>query len=76
MAALRCIICFDPAVAHHKTGAGMAKKASDYDTMPLCNDHHTGKNGIHTMGVETWEAKYGTQDDLIKRTKIMLEVKL
>lgn len=74
VAALRCIICFDPACAHHHTGAGMALKASHYETLPLCNHHHTGAQGIHQIGVKEWEAKYGTQDELIKRTKIMLSI--
>lgn len=26
--------------AHHKTGAGMGRRASDHDTMPLCHGCH------------------------------------
>ncbi len=28
---------------NHMTGAGMAMKADDRDTMPLCEHHHTGQ---------------------------------
>ena len=26
--------------AHHRTGAGMARRASDYETIPLCHGCH------------------------------------
>lgn len=32
--------CDGPVQAHHMTGAGLALKASDLDTMPLCLQHH------------------------------------
>lgn len=59
-------------VAHHKTGAGMGMKACDLDTMPLCEGHHTGRNGIHRLGVKEWEATYGKQDDHIAATRVRL----
>jgi len=71
---LGCVICHGEAVAHHKTGAGMGIKASDYDTFPLCLIHHTGGGkgvAIHE-GVKTWEAKHGTQDYWIKWTQQQL----
>ena len=74
VAELGCLICWQPAEVHHKTGAGMGMRASNYDTMPLCPRHHrTGGHGfaIHA-GTETWEAKYGLQDEHIKMTKRML----
>lgn len=39
---LPCAVCPRIAlVAHHSTvGRGMGQKASDYDTMPLCHEHH------------------------------------
>ncbi|MFA6204516.1 MAG: hypothetical protein WC710_15160 [Gallionella sp.] len=37
------------------------KKNSDYLAIPLCPDHHTGANGIHSLGVATWERLNGTQ---------------
>ena len=65
--------CNNIVVEHHKIGnmtcKGMGKKADDEDTMFLCTNHHTGKYGIHQLGVETWEKKYGSQLDMIKWSK-------
>lgn len=75
VAELGCLICMQPAEIHHKTGAGMGRKSSNYDIMPLCPRHHrTGGHGyaIHA-GTKTWEAKYGPQDEHIKMTKRMIE---
>lgn len=32
--------CDGPVEAHHATGAGLARKAPDRHTMPLCSAHH------------------------------------
>ncbi len=32
--------CDGPVEAHHRTGAGLALKAPDDETMPLCSLHH------------------------------------
>lgn len=40
---------------------GMSQKVSDWLVIPLCARHHTGKEGIHTIGVDAWEAAYGPQ---------------
>ncbi len=37
--------CLGAVQAHHKTGAGMARKADDVDTMPLCAHHHSQFHG-------------------------------
>jgi len=41
---VRALPCFQcgraPSDAHHHTGAGMALRASDHETMPLCHEHH------------------------------------
>jgi hypothetical protein len=49
------------------TGAGMALKASNYDTIPLCASHHrTGGFGVAIhAGQKTWEKKFGYQRDLL-----------
>jgi hypothetical protein len=31
---------YGPIHAHHRTGAGLGLKASDHETMPLCQRHH------------------------------------
>lgn len=79
VASLGCIIsnsdCCRGVEVHHKTGAGMGLKSSNYDVIPLCANHHrTGgyKVAIHA-GTKTWESIYGTQDELIERVKQILE---
>ena len=32
--------CSGPIEAHHRTGAGLALKASDHEAFPLCQKHH------------------------------------
>jgi len=62
-----CVICASPADFHHPRGgsvvgeASMGRKSSDAGGIPLCHYHHQGEQGIHQIGVETWEAKYGPQ---------------
>ena len=64
--------CVNIAVEHHMIGnqtvKGLALKADDERTMIICLAHHTGKYGIHQIGVETWEAIYGKQVDMIEWT--------
>jgi hypothetical protein len=45
--------------------AGMAQKNSDWLAIPLCIYHHTGKAGIHSVGVRGWEAAYGKQRSFV-----------
>jgi len=74
VASLSCAVCGDTAVeVHHKTGAGMGLRASHFETMPLCVNHHRGQEGIHTIGRKQWEELYGTQDDLIQWTQQQIE---
>lgn len=54
VAALGCICCRllgygeTPAQIHHlREGQGMGTRASHWLTIPLCPDHHTGRDGIH-----------------------------
>lgn len=57
-------------VLHHARGGSIARmginiggkqKASDYLVLPLLPHFHTGDQGIHQIGVQTWERKFGTQ---------------
>ena len=68
-----CMICrhfesvddLPPCNIHHIrdfTGMGM----KDADMIPLSHYLHQGKEGIHTIGKETWEKKYATQRNLHK----------
>ena len=58
--------------AHHKIGPGA--RASHYDTMPLCFNHHQQQSPLgfgHSVhnGTRTFEANYATQDEMIAHTK-------
>jgi len=71
VAELGCVICGGIPEIHHNTkNRGYGAKSSNYDIMPLCVHHHRGEEGIHHIGVKTWEAKYGDQDDLVKQVKL------
>jgi hypothetical protein len=69
--ALGCVAgdCGRAAEAHHpRRGQGMGQRASHMDVIPLCPDHH--RNGgfgvaIHA-GQKTWEAKFGTEAELLE----------
>lgn len=70
-----CAICgaFGVHVHHLRTGIGMGRRASDFDTMPLCPEHHQGMTGIHGMGRKAFERHHGiTELELLKKTKEML----
>lgn len=81
VASLGCIVCriagheFSPAEIHHpRTGMGMSQRASHFDAIPLCHFHHrTGGHGlaIHA-GQKTWEAKFGTEKELLAQVKELL----
>ena len=73
VAELGCFICHAPAEIHHKTGAGMGLKSSNYDVIPLCPNHHRGNEGIHQIGKITWEEMFGTQEGMIKRIRSILD---
>lgn len=64
-----CIVCSAEPEIHHKTGAGMGRKASHQDTMSLCPYHHRLAPFGHAVhnGTKTFEKNYGTQDELIER---------
>jgi hypothetical protein len=57
-------------VLHHITTLrkGYGSKSSNFAVLPLCFNHHDAKiegESIHE-NVELWEAKYGSQIDLLK----------
>ncbi len=56
--------------AHHCSGGSMngrqvekgeGRKVSHYLTIPLCPACHVGDRGIHNIGVDTWEKRFGLQ---------------
>ena len=77
VADLGCCICrmlgygATPAHVHHiRTGVGMGRRASDFETIPLCPEHHQGNAGIHGMGRKAFEREYGiTELELLEMTR-------
>lgn len=82
VAALGCAICrrlglgWVPAEVHHqRTGTGGGVRAPDTKTAPLCNNHHTGADGIH-QGRKKWEKRFEvTELELVAETQLMLGFK-
>ena len=78
VADLGCVICRrigfygTPAEIHHaRTGTGVGRRASHFDSIPLCPEHHRGNTGIHGMGRKAFERKYGvTELELVEQTKV------
>lgn len=69
---LGCCVCGGAAIAHHirsGTSSGMGRKARDFETIPLCNFHHTDGgygNAIHA-GALFWQHKYGFESELLQQ---------
>lgn len=69
VAALGCCVCHALAGCHHvRSGSGMGQKASDFETIPLCHNHHQGSRGIHTLGVRKWQGIFGMERDFLRET--------
>lgn len=81
VAELPCLICKtltdEPAFtmpsageAHHllkATEKGIGRKNGDDWAVPLCNIHHTGRDGVHRAGDEIkWFRSYGIDYDTVK----------
>ncbi len=54
---------------HHLRSGGWGR--GDYTTLiPLCVNHHRGREGIHTLGTKAWERKFDvSQTDLLELVK-------
>lgn len=78
---LGCIVCArlgygaTPAEIHHpRKGTGLALRASHYDAIPLCVEHHRGQTGVHGLGTKGFAKHYGfDESDLLETTKILLD---
>lgn len=75
---LGCIACRtylgkrnDYVSIHHINGR--TKPNCHKDVLPLCFEHHQGREGIHFMSRKVWEQKYGKQEDLKKLCNKLLE---
>jgi len=74
-----CIVCRtahgiegSPSEIHHlRSGTGMGKRSSWFDTLPLCPQHHRlGGYGVaFHAGRKAFEKRYGTELELLERVK-------
>ncbi len=78
---LGCIVCrregygISPAEVHHpRFMAGMGQRGPHKSALPLCHLHHrNGGPGVALhAGQETWEAKFGTEEELVKAVKKLM----
>lgn len=75
VAALGCIVCGGPAMVHHiRSGMGMGQRASHYQTIPLCYNHHQGREGIHTIGTKVWQIIHGYERELLAKVLQLLGI--
>ena len=80
VASLGCYLCRQlgygetPAQVHHvREGQGMAQRASNWLTAPLCEQHHTGsKDGWHGRR-EAWNRAGLNEMDALADTIMRLE---
>lgn len=70
VAALGCLLCGQPAEVHHiREGQGMAQRASNWLTVPLCPEHHRGAAGLHGLGERGFERRHRLGElDLLAQT--------
>lgn len=73
---MTCVVCGHPppSMPHH-TDTGMGRRHDSQKTIPLCFNHHQGDEGINgvKMGRKTWEARYGTEEELLAKTNETME---
>ena len=71
VAALGCIICRRPAEVHHLPRQGGYRK-NHFESIPLCPAHHRTTNESVHAGRRTFEARFGTERELLSKTLEML----
>lgn len=75
VAALSCLICYQPAEVHHcRAFAGAGQRSSAFQTIPLCPTHHRlGGSGVAIhAGIQSFERNHGTERELLAQTLRML----
>ena len=77
-----CIVCVNleygetPAVPHHIGNGATGMKATNYEVIPLCPEHHTqGGYGVAVhQGRVQWETNFGTEKELLEQTLEWLDL--
>ena len=81
VAEVPCVLCAhlgigdSPALVHHmKLGTGASDRASDFLTIALCQEHHVGANGVHTLKEKGLRLRYNLSEiDLLAMTLEAME---
>jgi len=71
VASLGCFVCKNPETQIHHIrpkGTGIGRRSSHFETIPLCQKHHTGAFSIHNKKI-LFENKYGTEREMLKQTR-------
>jgi len=77
VAEMGCIVCKrmgypgTPSELHHpRAGTGAGRRASDWDVIPLCPEHHRGKTGVHGLGTKGFVKHWGfDEQDLLSEVR-------
>ncbi len=64
-----CVVCCWFPVGVHHAGTGAGGRKDHMKVLPLCETHHTGKLGIHTIGRRAWQARFGTESELLQKVE-------
>jgi hypothetical protein len=80
VAELGCLVCKrmgypgTPAELHHpRAGTGAGRRASNWDVIPLCPEHHRGNTGVHGLGTKGFVKHWGfDEQDLLKDVRLAL----
>ena len=72
VADLGCAVCRrmgypgTPAELHHKrAGQGLSNRASNWQVIPLCPEHHRGATGVHGLGTRGFAKRWGYDEDAL-----------
>ena len=72
VADLGCAVCRrmgypgTPAELHHKrAGQGLSNRASNWQVIPLCPEHHRGNTGVHGLGTRGFAKHWGYDEDAL-----------
>jgi hypothetical protein len=81
VADLGCAVCRrmgypgTPAELHHKrAGQGLSNRASNWQVIPLCPEHHRGATGVHGLGTRGFAKRWGYDEDaLLEDVRVAIE---
>jgi hypothetical protein len=77
VAQLACVCCNRYAVVVHHVimGRFARRRASDFDTIPLCSDHHDpGIPGSLHHSPAAWRTRFGLDTDHLEPTRARVEL--